>query len=225
MKKDTLRAIAAIAIILVVFLVIALVLPIPKTGTFWVSFAFSLISFGVAGGAIYFAFLRNGDAKSRFYGFPIGRLGLIYLAVQLVLGLVLMLLGSVIPPWLAAILQVIPLAAACLGLISAESVVAQIQVQDTKLKKDVSKMRALQSKVSQLAAQSDDKALKALAEEFRYSDPVSSEALEEVEADLSAAVDALQAAYIDGDKEILAQLCRKATAILAERNRLCKLNK
>ena len=35
----------------------------------------------------------------------------------------------------------------------------------------------------------------------------------------------LQAAFVDGDNEAMAQLCRKTTALLAERNRLCKLNK
>ena len=86
-------------------------------------------------------------------------------------------------------------------------------------------MRSLQSKVSQIASQTDDAAIKALAEEFRYSDPVSNDAIADAEADLAAAVDELQAAYIDGDREAVAQLCRKAAALLAERNRICKLNK
>ena len=86
-------------------------------------------------------------------------------------------------------------------------------------------MRSLQSKVSQIASQADDAAIKALAEEFRYSDPVSNEAIADAEADLAAVVDQLQAAYVDGDSEAMAQLCRKAAALLAERNRICKLNK
>ena len=86
-------------------------------------------------------------------------------------------------------------------------------------------MRSLQSKVSQIASQTDDAAIKALAEEFRYSDPVSNDAIADAEADLAAAVDELQAAYVDGDNDAVAQLCRKAAALLAERNRICKLNK
>ena len=50
-------------------------------------------------------------------------------------------------------------------------------------------------------------------------------AIAEAEADLAAAVDQLQAAYIDGDSEAVKQLCRRVSALLAERNRLCKLNK
>ena len=119
----------------------------------------------------------------------------------------------------------IGMGAAVIGLVAADAVVEEIQTQDVKLKKDVSLMRSLQSKVSQIASQTDDAAIKALAEEFRYSDPVSSEAIADAEADLAAAVDELQAAYVDGDNEAMAQLCRKAAALLAERNRLCKLNK
>ena len=62
MKKDTLRAVAALAIALVVYLLIALLPPFMKNGTYWVSFVFSLVSFGVAGAALWFAFLRKGDA-------------------------------------------------------------------------------------------------------------------------------------------------------------------
>ena len=62
-------------------------------------------------------------------------------------------------------------------------------------------------------------------ENVRYSDPVSSEALAEIERDLSAAVDDLQAAIVDGDSGAISQLARKADTLLSERNRVCKLNK
>ena len=42
---------------------------------------------------------------------------------------------------------------------------------------------------------------------------------------LSVAVDELQSAIVDGDSNATKQLCRKASGVLAERNRLCKLNK
>ena len=40
-----------------------------------------------------------------------------------------------------------------------------------------------------------------------------------------AAVDELQASYVDGYSEVVSLLCRKASAILAEPIRLCKLKK
>ena len=225
MKKDAIRGIIALAVVLILYILIAFLIPFAHTAAFWVSFAFTLIAFAVVSVSIYIAFIKKPDAKSRFYGFPVARIGVIYGAVQLVAGVVVMALAAIVPAWAAALGYAIALGVAVIGLVSADAVVEEIHVQDAKLKKDVTLMRGLQSKVNQLAAQWDNTALKALAEEFRYSDPVSSEALAEAEADLSAAVDELQAAFVDGDKDAAAQLCRKASALLAERNRLCKLNK
>ena len=225
MKKDTIRGIVGLAVVLVLYILIAFLIPFAHTATFWVSFVFTLVAFGVVAASVYIAFGKNPDTKSKFYGFPIARLGVIYGLVQLVVSLLLMALTAIVPAWVAVLVYAIALGAAVIGLISAETVVDEIKVQDENLKKDVALMRSLQSKVNQMAAQSGDAAIKVLAEEFRYSDPVSSGAIADAEADLAAAVDDLQAAYIDGDEAAVAQLCRKASALLAERNRICKLNK
>jgi hypothetical protein len=225
MKKDTLRAAVITVVVLIAYNFAVFMIPCLKTPTFWVSWGFTLLAFLISGIAIYNSLLKNPDAKSRFYGFPIAKIAFVYLVIQVAVGGICMALGHITPWWLATVLDAIILALTVIGLVSSEAVVAEIKVQDDKLKKNVTLMRTLQSKVNQIAAQSDDTALKALAEEFRYSDPVSSDALAEIELDLSAVVDELQAAVIDGDHDAAKQLCRKASAILAERNRLCKLNK
>ena len=225
MKKDAVRGVVVLGVLLVLYILIAFLIPFVHTATFWVSFVFTLIAFGVVAASIYIAFVKNPDAKSRFYGFPIAKIGVIYGAVQLAAGLVLMALAAIVPAWIAVLVYAVALGAAVIGLVSAEAVVSEIHVQDAKLKNNVTLMRSLQSKINQIAAQSEDKGIKALAEEFRYSDPVSSDALAEIERDLAAVVDELQAAVVDGDGEATDKLCRKAAATLAERNRLCKLNK
>jgi len=225
MKKDNIRAIVIAVVVLIAYNFAVFMIPCWKGGTFWVSWAFTLVAFAISGVAFYNSLLKNTDAKSRFYGFPIAKIAFIYLVAQVAVGGISMALGNIIPWWAATVLDAIILALAVIGLISAETVVEEIHVQDSKLKKNVSLMRQLQSKVNQMASQSDEAAIKALADEFRYSDPVSSEAIAEAEADLAAAVDQLQAAYIDGDSEAVKQLCRRVSALLAERNRLCRLNK
>ena len=225
MKKDAVRGVVVLGVLLVLYILIAFLIPFVHTATFWVSFVFTLVAFGVVAASIYIAFVKNPDAKSRFYGFPIAKIGVIYGAVQLAAGLVLMALAAVVPAWIAVLVYAVALGVAVIGLVSAEAVVSEIHVQDAKLKNNVALMRSLQSKINQIAAQSEDKGIKALAEEFRYSDPVSSDALAEIERDLAAVVDELQAAVVDGDGEATDKLCRKAAATLAERNRLCKLNK
>ena len=225
MKKDIIRWIIGLGVLLILYILIAFLIPFVHTATFWASFVFTLIAFAVVATSIYIAFVKNPDAKSRFYGFPIAKIGAIYGLVQLIAGLIFMALSQWVPVWAAILVYAIALGAAVIGLISAEAVVSEIRVQDVKLKKDVSLMRSLQSKVNQMSAQSENAEIKALADEFRYSDPVSNDAIADAEADLATVVDELQAAYVDGDSEAVAKLCRKASALLAERNRLCKLNK
>ena len=225
MKKNTARSLIVAVVLLVVYNLIAFVAPFAHTAAFWLSYGFTLVAFAVVAAALYIAFGKNTDAKSRFYGFPIARIGVIYGVAQLILALIVMALAAILPWWIPTVVFAVGLGAAVIGLVGAEAVVDEIQTLDTKLKKDTALMKTLQSKISQVAAQSEDKAIQALAEEFRYSDPVSSEAIAEAETELAAVVDQLQSAYIDGDKDALAQLCRKASVLLAERNRLCKLSK
>lgn len=225
MKKDTLRAAVIAIAVLIGYNFAVFMIPCWKGSTFWISWSFTLLAFVIAGIAIYISMIKKPDAKSRFYGFPIAKIGFIYLVAQVAFGGICMALGHIIPWWLATVVDAIGLALTVIGLISAEAVVSEILVQDEKLKKNVTLMRTLQSKVNQMVSQSEDPAVKALAEEFRYSDPVSGDALAEIERDLCAAVDELQAAVVDGDSEAVSKLCRKASAVLAERNRLCKLNK
>ena len=225
MKKDTIRGIIALTVVLALYILIAFLIPFIRTATFWVSFVFSLIASFVVAASIYIAYVKNPDAKSRFYGFPIARIGVIYGVVQLIAGFIFMALGVWIPVWVAVLVYAIALGSVAIGLISADAVREEIQRQDVKLKKDVSFMRNLQSKVCQMATQCDAPELKRFAEDIRYSDPVSSDALGDIEQELAAAVEELQAAVVDGDSESVAQLCRKASAVLSERNRLCKLGK
>lgn len=167
--------------------------------------------------------------RSKFYGFPTARVGAIYLVVQLVLSLYFMRASSYAPLWVEIILFAVLLALAALGFISADAMRDEIERQDAQSKKNVDTMRSLQSKVNALIGQAAgmdvEREIKKLAEEFKFSDPVSSESLVEIEYELNASVDLLQQAVIDGDNSNALALCRKVNATLEERNRLCKLGK
>ena len=90
-------------------------------------------------------------------------------------------------------------------------------------------MQALQSKTRMLIGQCEDAellvSLSKLAEAVQYSDPVSSDALEEIEFELTQLVDELQKAVVEQEYVAAQKLVKKAADTLTERNRLCKLNK
>lgn len=225
MKKDFVRIALCLGVLLMLYILLAFLIPFVKTAVFWISFVFTLVAFAVTGWALYTAFLKKPDATSRFYGFPIARIGVIYGGGQLAVGLLFMALGKWIPAWLAVVVYAALLGAAIIGLVSADAVVETIHTQDRKLKKDVAFMRSLQSKANQMAAQCHLPEVQQFCENVRYSDPVSSEALAEIEGALSAVADDLQAAIVEGNNGRTCQLAQKADHLLCERNRLCKLNK
>ena len=233
MKKGFVQSAIVFGILLVLYILIAFLVPFAKTATFWVSVVFTVVAFAVAAAAFYIAFVKTPDAKSKFYGFPIARIGVIYAIVQIVASFVFMALATFVaewPVWPAILVYAVALGVTLIGLIAADAVVEEVQRQDVQLKKDVYLMRSLQSKLNQMTSQCDGNpdaadAVKKFAEELRFSDPVSSDALVDVERDLAAAVDELQAAVTDGDSAAVKQLCCKGMGILSESNRLCKLDK
>ena len=230
MSKNKIRVITFAAIALVVFNVIAFVIPIPKSAVFWVAYIFGMLAIAAQLLFMNVAFSGKEDIRSKFYGFPIARIGVIYGACQLLLSFAAMALGAFIPVWVPVVVFVIIAAAAGVGLISTDMVREEIEKQDEKLVKDVSRMRSLQSKMNVLISQTDaggelKTALDKLADEIKYSDPVSSSATEQIEDELNFNIEELQKAIVDGDNTSALTICKKTSGILAERNRLCKLNK
>lgn len=231
MKKNTTRWWVILAVLLVVYNVIVFAVPFPKNAVFFVSWLFTLAAIGMQVYVVRTAFYRGEGVKSKFYGWPIARFGVMYLAVQLALGLVFMALGFTlaVPVWLPLVLYVALLSVSAVGLIASDAMRDEIVRQDTALKRDVTCMRTLQSKAASMIQLAHDeqtrKLLEKFAEELRFSDPVSSASLRDIEADLTACVDELHQALTDGDEASIPLLERKAVSVLMERNRLCRLNK
>lgn len=202
-------------------------MPFAKNGVFWLAYVFGVIAIA-AQIYVYPKAFEGESARSKFYGFPIAKLSTIYLIVQLILSILCMAISKVLPIWVPVVFIVL-LAAAVIGFVAAEGIRVEVERQDVKLKTDVTFMRGLQSRVNMLPARCEDAALKAELERFgeqvQYSDPVSSEAILDAEANLSAAVDTLQQALVDGDIPAALQQVKQCEIALAERNRLCKVSK
>ena len=229
MSKNKIRGYITLAVLLAVFSVVAFAAPFSKTMVFWLAYIFAVAAIAYQIYVFQISFSDTGDVRSKFYGFPIARVGVLYLLVQLVLSLMQMAFAAVFPTWLAVIINVLPAAFAVVGCIAADVMRDEIARQDTRMKTDVAAMRALQSMSAALAGQcSDDDAKKAVqkvADAFRFSDPVSSEQTKDLEKELQNQMDEIQKAIIDGDFTLMNILCGRILGSLAERNRICALNK
>ena len=229
MNKNAIRWWVVLGVVLVVYNVLAFALPFPKTAVFAVSYLFTMIAILAQIYVIRTAFYRGEGVKSKFYGFPIAKLGVIYLAVQLIAGLVFMALGLIVPVWLPLALYVVLLGVAAAGFVAADAARDEVVRQEVKLEKDVSRMREFQAKGRALVTLNQipeaARPLEKLAEDLRFSDPVSSEALTEIEDQLAECLAQLQEAVSAQKTEQILSVCQEAERILAERNQLCKLSK
>ena len=226
--KNRVRSWIVLAVIFIVETVIAFALPFSHTGVFWISYLFSVVAIAVQVYVLQVAFYKEKTVKSKFYGFPVANVGVIYMLVQLVAGFVFMALAMTVPMWVPVVLYTILLGAAAIGFISADAMRDEVERQDVQLKKDVSAMRTLQSKINGIVGicNSDIRPdVEELADALRYSDPVSNAALTEIETELDAYINELQEAIVDNDNTSVRALCKKIGMVLVERNRLCKLNK
>ena len=229
MKKNAIRWWIVLGVVLVVYHVLVFALPFPKTSVFVLSYLFSLAAILAQIYVIRTAFYQGEGVKSKFYGFPIAKIGVVYLVLQLILGFVFMALGLISPIWLPLVLYVLLLGAAAVGFVAADAVREEIVRQEVKQEKQISQMRELQARASGLPGQCQDpelrRILQKLSDNLRFSDPVSSPALEEIESELSDLLEQIQTAIQAQADSQIPSLCQRAEQLLAERNRLCKLGK
>lgn len=229
MSKNRIRVALILTIILAVFTAIAFVIPFEKNAVFTIAYICGVFAILFQLYIFKTSFSGKGDARSKFYGFPIARLGIIYLILQLIVSIIEIALSKFVPVWAAVIINALILAFALIGCITAETMRDEIVRQDTTLKKDVHNMRELQSISAAAASQCEDaglkETLKKLADEFRYSDPISSDKTKDLENDMLSRFGDLQQAIADDDIEGAKALSQKLLQCLKERNRICAMNK
>ena len=114
MKKNAMRGYIILAILLAVFCVVAFAVPFARTTVFWLGFGFGIFAL-LFQLYIFKTAEANSDARSRFYGFPIVRVGVYYLVSQLVISIIEMALAKVLPTWVPLIINILLAALAVIG--------------------------------------------------------------------------------------------------------------
>ncbi len=193
--------------------------------SFWISYVFMLLSFFALAGAGTILGSRGMLLRDWLFGYPIIKHTIVYIVCEFVVSTIFIIIDS--DGWkLAFILQFLLLAVYLVFAISCFLAKATIEEVSAKVAVKTQYIRLLTADVESIAAKCTDAAVKAeltkLAEETRYSDPMSNEALVEVEANLSAAVAECNNAVTAGDFENAKFFCTKAVNLLTERNNKCK---
>ena len=219
MKKNSTKGYVILGVLFVLVSIIAFAVPTSKTTTFWIAYVFTAAAFAAQIGIWKTALGKEETLKSKFLGFPIVHIGIVYAVIQVIAFAVFMFVPT-LPAWSAIVVCSIIAGVSAVCMISADAGRNEIERVESKVQKKVFYIRELQADIELLADNESDATVKTalaqLAERVRYSDPMSSEQLADLENKISAKVLELKTA--PNKVEIITEL----NSLLDERNKKCK---
>ncbi len=222
MKKNRSKGYLILGILFVLVSVIAFAVPLAKTTAFWISYAFTVIAFAAQIIIWKSALGRTEALKSKFLGFPVVHIGIVYLVVQII-ALAVFLFIPTLPIWSAVVACAVIAGASAVCMIASDVGRSEIERVSSKVQKKTFFIKQLQTEVElQADAETDiatKSALTQLAEKIRYSDPVSNEQIADIEDRITAKVAELKKA---ADKT---NCIVELNSLFDERSRKCKLLK
>lgn len=221
MKKNSTKGYVILGILFALISIIAFAVPTVKTATFWIAYVFTAAAFA-AQIIIWRTALGKETLKSKFLGFPVVHIGIVYTVIQVIAFAVFMFVPT-LPTWSAIVVCSVIAGVSVVCMISTDVGRNEIDRVKVKVQQKVFCIRELQADIELLADNETNadvkKALTQLAEKIRFSDPMSSEQLANLENKISAKVLELKTA--PNKVEIITEL----NSLLDERNKKCKIAK
>lgn len=220
------------AVLFILFQVIAFV-PIgwpgleKYTASFWIGYAFILLSFAGQLACAYFAF-KESNIKKTFYNMSLVATSYTGLILSFVFGGLCMLI-SPLPYWIGILLCSILLAFNVIAVLKAAAAIDLVSAVDGKVKARTSFIKSLTADTEGLVSRAKSETVKAeckkIYEAVRYSDPMSDEALSAIEDEIAAKFEKLTGAVAEDNAELAAKAADELAVMLANRNSKCRLLK
>lgn len=220
MKKNNSKGYLILGILFILVSVIAFAVPTAKTTAFWISYAFTVLAFAAQLTIWNAALGRSESLKSKFLGFPVVHIGIVYLVVQIIAFIVFLSIPT-LPIWSAVVACAVVAGVSAVCMIASDVGRSEIERVSAKVREKAFYIKQLQTEVELLAGAETDAATKSelaqLAEKIRYSDPMSDEQLADIEDRITAKIAELKSST---DKT---EIINELNSLLDERNRKCKL--
>ena len=218
MKKNSTKGYVILGILFALISIIAFAVPPVKTATFWIAYVFTAAAFA-AQIIIWRTALGKETLKSKFLGFPVVHIGIVYTVIQ-VIAFAVFLLVPTLPAWSVIVVCSVIAGVSVVCMISADAGRNEIERVEAKVQKKVFYIRELQADIELLADNETNadvkKALTQLAEKIRFSDPMNNEQLADLEDKISTKIEELKTT--SSQLEIITEL----NSLLDERNKKCK---
>lgn len=229
MKKRVGIYIIIWAIFLVIFNAVALTFAMTDgvTVNFWIGYITVTAAFVLQLFVGKKAFSED-ELQKKFYGFSVSVISGIALACCLVSGIFVMMLPAA-SGWTAFTICVIFIGLSAASVLSAERAAEVISETDKQVRRNTFTIKKLTSDAEHLYMSADDDKMKECAkrvyEAFRYSDPVSNQALYMINERISRQFAEFEAAFDREDYDICCAAGRELIKLIDERSRECKFLK
>lgn len=215
------------AICFALFNALVFLTPIEHSGGFWVGYAFITVAFLGQFGCTYKAFKAE-SLKKCFYNVPLITISYTGLIVMLIAGSVCMVIPG-IPNWLGVIVCLVVLGVTAIAVISAGAAGSIVANLDQKVEEKTTFIRNLTIDAEKLMNRANAPMLKnqckKVLEAVRYSDPMSSKELADVEQRIQEEFDILTDAVIADNLDSTESAAKELLTLIAERNNRCRLSK
>lgn len=233
MKKSFKAYVVIWAILLAVFNVLCFVTPNEAAGmskfggAFWIGYIFITLAFIGQLLCTYIAF-RGNKLQKLFYKLPLISVSFTGLVLTVIVGTVFMIIPD-LPNWVGIIACLLVLAFNVIAVIKANTAAEIVSDIDDKIKTDTAFVKMSTVEVQNILNRAKTDKVKAECrkayEAIRYSDPMSSPALAEEEAEISAKIRNLKSAVLSGEDETAISTAQELVLLIGERNNKCKLLK
>ena len=237
MKKAFRIYLIAWAIMFVLFNAVVIALPKETTiagitytklgGLSWITLILFELCFVGHLVCTWFACKQN-KLTGTFYRLPLIRLSYACVIVTLVLGCLAMAIPN-LPSWIPLIVALLVMAIYVFAVLKAAAAAEIVESIDEKVKVKTAFIKALtvdaQTLLSRAKCEPIKNACKKVFEAVRYSDPMSADALSDVESRIRTEFDALTDAVISDNADAATASADELLTLLKERNSRCKMEK
>lgn len=224
---------AIVAILAVMITVIAFVIPFEKKSyaTFIMSYVGILISLAAQGYVAFLVFKKSSSLKSKIYGIPVIRVSIIYLMLQFVASIVICAINAFVyvPVFIPVVIFIVLGGFAAIGILITSAVKGFIEDVEKEEKQKTAFLNNFKIEVESLSNKSSDEALNKdiykFIEKVKYSDPMSSDKLVDIENEINTKYMELKELVLNDDIENSKKALVEINDLMDKRNKICKLEK
>lgn len=229
MKKARNTFLIIWAIFFALYNVIVFVVPNENFGTdnFWVGYA--LITVALVGNLISsFVALNSKSNAKLFNNIPLITTSIVETVISSIAGAIFIAIPG-IQSWAVVVVSAVIFAVSAVVSLIAKSTADTVSDIDDKIKVKTSFIKGITLDAEMLMTSAQNPEIKAelkkVYEAFRYSDPMSNDALNDVEGRIQNQFNLLSEVVIREDKEKVSQMATDLLSLIDYRNKKCKITK